>query len=162
MNQYLELLEPLLFHILHGANSVIADRPISTTFRAFFIDEAWVFLKNPSIQRVLEALKTWRQANAAMVLSTQSLDELRPSDLLEVIIECRPNKISIPDLRIEYETREGNAARVNLELVTEHYRGRHAADKVHAGSSLYTPHCEADRLRRILDQRELTAEILSL
>jgi hypothetical protein len=72
------------------------------------------------------------------------------------------NKIPVPDLRIEYQTREGDAARVNLELVTEHYRGRHVADKVHAGFSLYTPRGEADRLRRVLDQRELTAEILSL
>jgi len=48
MSQYPDLLEPLLFYILHRANSVIADRQISTTFKAFFIDEAWVFLKNPS------------------------------------------------------------------------------------------------------------------
>lgn len=72
------------------------------------------------------------------------------------------NKIPVPDLRIEYETRGGDMARVNLELVTEHYRGRHVADKVHAGFSLYTPHGEADHLRRVLDQHELTAEILSL
>jgi len=72
------------------------------------------------------------------------------------------NKIPVPDLRIEYETREGDTARVNLELVTEHYRGRQVADKVRAGFSLYTPHGEADRLRRVLDQHELTAEILSL
>ena len=71
-------------------------------------------------------------------------------------------KIPVPDLRIEYETREGDTARVNLELVTEHYRGRQVADKVHAGFSLYTPHGEADHLRRVLDQHELTAEILSL
>ena len=39
------------------------DRQISTTFKAFFIDEAWGFLKNSSIQRcVVEALKTWRKA----------------------------------------------------------------------------------------------------
>lgn len=72
------------------------------------------------------------------------------------------NKIPVPDLRIEYETRGGDMARINLELVTEHYRGRHVADKVHAGFSLYTPHGEADHLRRVLDQHELTAEILSL
>lgn len=72
------------------------------------------------------------------------------------------NKIPIPDLRIEYETPSGEMARVNLELVTEHYRGRHVADKVHAGFSLYTPRGEADHLRRVLDQHELTAEILSL
>src|ERR1700730_9773543 len=80
MSQYPELLEPLLFYILHRANAVIADREIATRFKAFLIDEAWVFLKNPSIQRyVVEALKTWRKHNAAMLLSTQSLDELRRS-----------------------------------------------------------------------------------
>jgi hypothetical protein len=72
------------------------------------------------------------------------------------------NKIPIPDMRIECETREGDMNRVNLELVTEHYRGRQVAEKVRAGFSLYTPHGEADHLRRVLDQHELTAEILSL
>src|SRR5439155_20436693 len=93
MSQYPELLEPLLFYILHRANAVIGDRQISTTFKAFFIDEAWVFLKNSSIQKyVVEALKTWRKANAARILSTQSLDELRRSDVLDVIIESCPTK----------------------------------------------------------------------
>jgi hypothetical protein len=53
-------------------------------------------------------------------------------------------------------------ARVDLELVTEHYRGRSIAAKVLAGFSLYTPRGEGDRLRRVLDQHELTAEIHSL
>jgi hypothetical protein len=72
------------------------------------------------------------------------------------------NKIPVPDLRLEYETRNGEMARVNLELVTEHYRGRSLAEKVRAGFHLFTPHGESDRLRRVLDQQELTAEILSL
>jgi hypothetical protein len=72
------------------------------------------------------------------------------------------NKIPIPDMRIEYETREGDMERVNLELVTEHYRGRQIAEKVRAGFSLFTTHGETDRLRRVLDQQELTAEILSI
>jgi hypothetical protein len=94
MSQYPEVLQPLLFYILHRANALITDRQIATTFKAFFIDEAWVFLKNPSIQRyVVEALKTWRKHNAAMVLSTQSIDELRRSDILDVIIESCATKI---------------------------------------------------------------------
>jgi len=72
------------------------------------------------------------------------------------------NKIPLPDMQIEYETRDQDVARVNLELVTEHYRGRSVAEKARAGFSLYTPHGEADHLRRVLDQHELTAEILSL
>ena len=101
MSQYAEILEPLLFYILHRANAVITDKNLSATFKAFFIDEAWVFLRNPNIQRyVVEALKTWRKHNAAMLLSTQSLDELRRSDILDVIVESCATKIFLanPDM----------------------------------------------------------------
>ena len=72
------------------------------------------------------------------------------------------NKIPVPDLRIEYETRDGEMARVNLELVTEHYRRRSLGEKVRAGFRLFALRGEADHLRRVLDRQELTAEILSL
>jgi hypothetical protein len=71
-------------------------------------------------------------------------------------------KIPLPDVRIEYETRDGERARVDLELATGHYRGRTLAEKVRAGFSIYARADEASKLRRVLDQRELTAEILSL
>jgi DNA-binding PadR family transcriptional regulator len=71
-------------------------------------------------------------------------------------------KIPVPDLRIEYETREGDLGRVDLELATEHYRPRQLAEKARAGFSIYTHAGEADHLRRVLEQRELTAEILTL
>jgi hypothetical protein len=72
------------------------------------------------------------------------------------------HKIPMPDLRIEYETRDGELARVDLELVTRYYGGHNAADKVRAGFSLYTRHGEAGRLRRLLGARGMTPEILSL
>jgi len=71
-------------------------------------------------------------------------------------------KIPLPDVRIEYETPEGEMARVDLELATGHYRGSNVAEKVCAGFSIYADSQDAAGLRRILDQRELTAEILSL
>ena len=71
-------------------------------------------------------------------------------------------KIPVPDVRIEYETRDGERARVDLELATSHYRGRNLSEKVRAGFSLYAHANDISNLRRILDQRELTAEILSL
>ena len=101
MSKYPEILEPLLFYILHRANAAVTDKRITPQFKAFFIDEAWVFLRNASIQRyTVEALKTWRKHNAAMVLSTQSLDELRRSDILNVIIESCATKIFLanPDM----------------------------------------------------------------
>ena len=71
-------------------------------------------------------------------------------------------KIPLPDVRIEYDTPDGERARVNIELATGHYRGRHLAEKVRAGFSIYAHANDVSNLRRVLDQRELTAEILSL
>jgi type IV secretion/conjugal transfer VirB4 family ATPase len=121
MSQYPELLEPLLFYILHRANAVIADRQISSVFKAFFIDEAWVFLKNPAIQRyVVEALKTWRKHNAAMVLSTQSLDELKRSDILDIIIESCATKIFLanPDMDRDLYRRQFHLNENEVELIS--------------------------------------------
>jgi hypothetical protein len=89
---------------------------------------------------------------------TEARQEIASRHGLQVV----RGKIPVPDVRIEYEKPDGEMARVDLELVTEHYRGRHVADEVHAGFSLYTPRGEADRLRRVLDERELTAAIFSL
>ena len=121
MAQYPEILEPLLFYILHRANAVIADRNISSVFKTFFIDEAWIFLKNPSIQRyVVEALKTWRKHNAAMILSTQSLDELRKSDILDVIVESCVTKIFLanPDMDRELYRRQFHLNPNEVEIIT--------------------------------------------
>ena len=72
------------------------------------------------------------------------------------------NRIVLPDLRIEYETRDGELARVDLELATEHYHGSHLADKAAAGFRIYVADGSAGRLTRVLEEREITATILSL
>ncbi len=90
--------------------------------------------------------------------STEKKKEIAERHGLQVV----RGKIPLPDLRIEYETLEGQMARVDLELATEHYRGRNLAEKVRAGFSIYAHAQDAAGLRRVLDQRELTAEILSL
>jgi type IV secretion system protein VirB4 len=121
MSRYPELLEPLLLYILHRANDVIANRDISATFKAFFIDEAWVFLRNPSIQQyVTEALKTWRKHNAAMILSTQSLDELKRSELLDVIVESCATKIFLanPDMDQDLYRRQFHLNDTEVEWIS--------------------------------------------
>jgi type IV secretion system protein TrbE len=120
ISQYPELLEPLLFYILHRANAVISDRHISSIFKAFFIDEAWVFLKNPAIQRyVVEALKTWRKHNAAMILSTQSLDEIKRSDILDIVIESCATKIFLanPNMDRDLYRRQFHLNETEAELI---------------------------------------------
>jgi type IV secretion system protein TrbE len=121
MNQYPQVLEPLLFYILHRANAVMCDREITETFKAFFIDEAWVFFRNPSIRSyIVEALKTWRKHNAAMILSTQSLDELRKSGILDVIVESCPTKVFLanPDMDRDLYREQFHLNDSEIELIS--------------------------------------------
>ena len=88
MDQVPQLLEPLLFYVLHRSQSVIHNEKQAGRFKVFVIDEAWRFLRNPVIRGyVQEALKTWRKKNAGMILATQSGDDLLRSEMLPVIVE---------------------------------------------------------------------------
>ena len=70
-------------------------------------------------------------------------------------------KIQLPDLRIEYEAQDGSQARVDLELATHHYHGSHLAAKAAAGFKIYGLD-NGSHPRPIVEEREITAEILSL
>lgn len=70
--------------------------------------------------------------------------------------------IVLPDLRIEYEDRHGVAAQLDLEVASESYHGSHAAEKAAAGFRIYASPETAARLSHALEEREITAEILSL
>src|SRR5215468_5759817 len=94
MDRYPEILEPLLFYILHRANAAILAADHTTAFKVVVLDEAWRFFRNCTIQSyIVEALKTWRKKNAALILATQSGDDLYRSDLLPVIVESCPTKM---------------------------------------------------------------------
>jgi type IV secretion/conjugal transfer VirB4 family ATPase len=80
-----EVLEPILFYVLHRATSSIQE---SAGPKLFVFDEAWRFFKNETTREYIrEALKTWRKKNAVMILATQSSDDLMRSELLPVILE---------------------------------------------------------------------------
>jgi hypothetical protein len=69
-------------------------------------------------------------------------------------------KIPLPDLRIEYETRSGVGASVDLELATEHYRASMMRGKAEAGFKFYAPGDSAAHLAAAFDP-EFAAEIFS-
>ncbi len=89
-----DVLEPLLFYVLHRASNEIADPKNLATFKLFLLDEAWLFIRNETIRNyVVQAQKTWRKLNAAMILATQSLKELQESGMLQIVSESCPTKI---------------------------------------------------------------------
>jgi hypothetical protein len=71
-------------------------------------------------------------------------------------------KIALPDLRIEYETPEGDLDHVDLELATEHYHRDHMAVKTRAGFKMYGFISTSRGRRAQWEGRELSATVLSL
>jgi type IV secretion system protein TrbE len=54
-----QVLEPLLFYVLHRASNEITDPSKLATFKTFLIDEAWLFIRNETIRNyVVQAQKT--------------------------------------------------------------------------------------------------------
>jgi type IV secretion system protein VirB4 len=101
MDQVAGLLEPLLFYILHRASAVIDDEAHLRTLKVFVLDEAWRFLRHPTIRLyMVGALKTWRKKNAAMILATQSTEDLLQSEMLSVAVESCVTKLFLasPDI----------------------------------------------------------------
>jgi type IV secretion system protein TrbE len=99
-----EVLEPLLFYVLHRASNEIADPAKLATFKIFLLDEAWLFIKNETIRNyVVQAQKTWRKHNAAMILATQSIKELEESGMLAIVAESCPTKIFLANPEMNRE-----------------------------------------------------------
>jgi type IV secretion system protein VirB4 len=93
LERFPAVLEPLLFYILHRASTVVRDRSDIPTLKLFVLDEAWRFVRDPTVkQYVTEALKTWRKRNGVMILATQSTEDFADSDLLRTILENCPTK----------------------------------------------------------------------
>ena len=94
-------------------------------------------------------------------------DEGRTAEALGQIAERHGlsvvgGKIPVPDLRVEYDTSDMERQHVDLELATRNYRPRALGEKAKAGFSLYARREDTSRLRRVLDESEITAKILSL
>lgn len=94
MRAYPTLLEPLLFYVLHRVVARIHDPAEAATLKLCVMDEAWRFIQHPTLRGyVLEALKTWRKRNAAMILATQTVEDFASVDLLRTVVESCPTKL---------------------------------------------------------------------
>lgn len=115
-----EVLEPLLFYILHRASNEIANPEKLATFKISLLDEAWLFVKNETIRNyIVQAQKTWRKHNAAMVLATQSLKELEQSGMLQIVSESCPTKIFLanPEMNRDLYREAFHLNDTELELI---------------------------------------------
>ncbi len=117
LERYPQMLEPLLFYVLHRASAAVYDSELADTLKVFALDEAWRFLKNRTIRDyVASALKTWRKRNALMLLATQSSEDLRASELLRTAIESCPSTFFLANPGLDRTTYRDLFSLNDLEL----------------------------------------------
>jgi hypothetical protein len=87
----------------------------------------------------------------------------RQEDLAELHeLPIVDGKVSLPDLRVGYETADGECAYIDLELATENYRPAHMSQKLRAGFKIYGGNSTSGGRRAEWEGRELTAQVLAL
>lgn len=115
-----DALEPLLFYILHRASAAVYESP--DRFKIFVLDEAWVFLRHPAIRKYIEnALRTWRRQNAAMIVCTQSGNDVLNREMLPVFLESMPTQIFLSNTEIDREAyaKAFHLSEREAQLITE-------------------------------------------
>lgn len=104
LEEYPRVVEALLFYILYRANAVIREEDGRSRLKLFLLDEAWRFARDPTVKNyIVEALKTWRKHNAALLFVTQSDGDLEGADLLQAALENCPTKVFLANPGIDFE-----------------------------------------------------------
>ncbi len=102
MDEYPQLIQALLFYVLHRSSAMIYDPAIRSALKIFILDEAWKFFTVPVIRNYLiKAAKTWRKHNGVLIMATQSPEDLRESNLLS-LLDSFPTKIFLANADADF------------------------------------------------------------
>jgi type IV secretion/conjugal transfer VirB4 family ATPase len=85
------VVSPVLAYLFRQIEKRLDGRP---TF--LVIDEAWLALRRYS-DKLREWLKTLRKKNCAVIIATQNLSDVVNSPIADVVFECCPTKILLPN-----------------------------------------------------------------
>ncbi|MGH9829558.1 MAG: hypothetical protein ACREDR_40590, partial [Blastocatellia bacterium] len=77
-------------------------------------------------------------------------------------LTVKGTSIHVPDIQVEYETREGRIERENLELLSRNYREDGIRGKAAAGFKIYARAGETGRIRRALNDTGFVRQVLSV
>lgn len=77
-------------------------------------------------------------------------------------LTLQDSRIHLPDIQVEYETRDGRIERENIELLSRNYREEGIRSKASAGFSVYARSGDTNRIRRALRDTGIVREVLSI
>jgi DNA-binding MarR family transcriptional regulator len=103
-----------------------------------------------------------REKNAVKALPQEEQKKRLEAFASEHTLAINGTRIHVPDVQLEYETREGELERANLELVSENYRNEGIRSKAQSGFAIYARSGDTTRVRRALQDTHTVERILSI
>ena len=105
--QHDDLVEAALGYYLEKMRHEIDDPSDLGRVKIAVVDEAWKFLRDPTVSAYLaEAAKTWRKKNAALLLATQSGADLSRADTARGLLEATPTRLFLANPEFPQELAE--------------------------------------------------------
>ena len=91
-DRYEDWCEAALWFFLERLRLVMDDEGDRSRLKVMVVDEAWRYLSDPMVAgQLLEAAKTWRKRNGALVLATQSVGDVLKGG--RQLLESLPTKV---------------------------------------------------------------------
>ena len=119
-------------------------------YRMYAAEAAYISNCGGAVRRVIldYELKASIYASLASACSRSRVDYAKAQKEVARAhgLEVTEGRILLPDVRLEYETAEGELRKVDLELATYHYHGAYALAKAKVGFKLYADGPSAARL----------------
>ncbi len=110
-------------------------------YRVYLAEAARITGQGGRVRRVVLDYEIKREYQRFLHRSDRPNDVSQAEDRAAFAAESRfpvvDDHLELPDLRIEYETPQGDLAFRDVELVTEHYSGAQLSGKARAGFSMY-------------------------
>jgi hypothetical protein len=103
-----------------------------------------------------------REKNAVKALPQEEQKKRLEAFARERTLAINGTRIHVPDVQLEYETRDGDLERANLELVSENYRNEGIRGKAESGFAIYARGDDSARIRRALQDTHTVERILSI
>ncbi len=125
-------------------------------YRAACAAEARIESEGGRVTRVridaeLKGLLAARAERVRKAGGDRAADEARRLVAAELGLPVQDGQVLVPDAQIEFEDAAGRAGRCQIEVASEHYRGRAIRAKAKAGFALYATTVRAARaIRRAL------------
>ncbi|MCK5375402.1 MAG: conjugal transfer protein TrbE, partial [Alphaproteobacteria bacterium] len=95
-----DMILPVLTYLFHKIEGALDGQPA-----IIILDEAWIALGHAVFRsKIREWLKVLRKSNCAVIMATQSISDAANSGILDVINECCPTKIFLPNAAAKDES----------------------------------------------------------